>query len=115
MINVIIPNEEYSYVDEAGKVALITAGIGGATALVSSLAQKQKRPLSAVEQVCGKKPLIGKGKKQSWQNCASSLLPKDKPTPTQTNKKDNKMLYIIGGSILGLGIVAFTIYKLKNK
>jgi len=76
MINVIIPNEEYSYVDEAGKVALITAGIGGATALVSSLAQKQKRPLSAVEQVCGKKPLIGKGKKQSWQNCASSLLPK---------------------------------------
>ena len=115
MINVIIPNEEYSYVDQAGKVALITAGIGGVTALGSSLAQKQKRPLTAVEQVCGKKPLIGKGKKQAWQNCASSLLPKDKPTPIQTNKNDNKMLYIIGGSILGLVIIIFTIYKLINK
>jgi hypothetical protein len=114
MINVIIPNEEYSYIDDDTKKALIGGGIAGATALGVALASKQ-RTLSDVEKVCGKKPLIGKGKKQSWQNCASSLLPKDKPTPTQTNKKDNKMLYIIGGSILGLGIIAFTIYKLKNK
>jgi hypothetical protein len=114
MINVIIPNEGYSNIDDDTKKALIGGGIAGATALGVALASKQ-RTLSDVEKVCGKKPLIGKGKKQSWQNCASSLLPKDKPTLTQTNKKDNKMLYIIGGSILGLGIVAFTIYKLKNK
>lgn len=114
MVNVIIPSEEYSNLDDAGKVALATAGIGGAVAL----ATKPKRQLTAIEQVCGKQPKIGRKKKEAWQQCANNFnKPKEVPTPARedTNKKDNKMLYIIGGSILGLGIIAFTIYKLKNK
>ena len=116
MINVIIPNEEYSNIDDDTKKALIGGGVAGATALGVALASKQ-RPLSAVEQVCGKKPLIGKGKKQAWQECVNKTLPQPKSETTSQGgaKKDNKMLYIIGGSILGLGIIAFTIYKLKNK
>jgi hypothetical protein len=115
MINVIIPNEEYSNIDDDTKKALIGGGIATATTLGLALAQKQKQ-LSDVEKVCGKKPKLGKGKKQIWQDCANKVLPqKQSQLPIEPSKKDNKMLYIIGGSILGLSIVAFTIYKLKNK
>lgn len=117
MINIIIPNEEYSNIDDDTKKALIGGGVAGATALGVALASKQ-RPLSDVEKVCGKKPLIGKGKKQAWQDCSNKVIPQIQsqvPISKEPSKKDNKMLYIIGGSILGLGIVAFTIYKLKNK
>jgi hypothetical protein len=117
MIRVIIPNEEYSNIDDATKKALVGGAVAGATALGVALAQKQ-RQLSDVEKVCGKKPLIGKGKKQVWQDCANRVIPQKQsqvPISNEPSKKDNKMLYIIGGSIVGLGIVAFTIYKLKNK
>lgn len=116
MINVIIPNEEYSNVDDAGKKALLGTALAGAIAVAPSLLQRQ-RPLSDVEKVCGKKPKLGKGKKQAWQDCANKVLPKEKPSPAPSNeaqKKDNKMLYIVGGSILGLGLITLLIYKLKK-
>jgi hypothetical protein len=120
MINVIIPNEEYSYSEgneDTLKKTLIAGGLAGATALGVALASKQ-RQLTAVEQVCGKKPLVGKGKKQAWQECVNRTLPKQTPPPqppTNPQQNNNKMLLIVGGSILGLGLITLVIYKLKNK
>jgi hypothetical protein len=117
MINIIIPNEEYSNVDDETKKALITAGVGSAAAIGTALASRQKQ-LSAVEQSCGKRPKIGKRKKQAWQECVNRTLPQQRPitqTPQMPEaKKDNKMLYIVGGSILGLGLITLLIYKLKK-
>jgi hypothetical protein len=113
MINVIIPNEEYSNVEDAGKKALIGTAIAGAAAIAPSLLQRQ-RPLSQIEQVCGKKPKLGRRKKEAWQDCANRSLPQPKQPETQTPKKDNKMLYIVGGSILGLGLIGLLIYKFKK-
>ena len=116
MINVIIPNEDFSNVDDDTKKALISAGVGGAAVIGSALASKQ-RQLTAVEQACGKKPLVGKGKKQAWQECVNRTLPQQRPiaqTPQPTQQKDNKMLYIVGGSIVGLGLITLLIFKLKK-
>ena len=119
MINIIIPNEEYSYSEgneDSLKKTLIAGGLAGATALGVALASKQ-RQLTSVEQSCGKKPLIGKGKKQAWQECVNRTLPQQRPiaqTPQPTQQKDNKMLYIVGGSIVGLGLIALLIFKLKK-
>jgi hypothetical protein len=116
MINVIIPNEDFSNIDDDTKKALITAGVGGATALGVALASKQ-RQLTAVEQACGKKPLIGRRKKQAWQECVNKTLPQQRPitqAPQTNQQKDNKMLYIVGGSIIGLGLITLLIYKLKK-
>jgi hypothetical protein len=114
MINIIIPNEEYSNVDDDTKKALITAGVGGATALGTALVSKQ-RQLTAVEQACGKRPRIGRRKKQAWQECVNRTLPQQKPiTQAPQPTKDNKMLYIVGGSIIGLGLITLLIYKLKK-
>ena len=116
MINVYIPNEEYSNVDDDTKKDLIASGIGTATAIGVALASKQ-RQLTNVEQMCGKKPKLGKAKIQAWQNCANRTLPKQplpqSPLP-QPTKNDNKMLYIVGGSIVGLGIIALLVYKLRK-
>ena len=120
MINVIIPNEEYSNSegdDNSLKNKLIAGGLAGATALGVALASKQ-RQLTAVEQSCGKKPLIGRGKKQAWQECVNRTLPKQTiPQPPTTNpqQNNNRMLLIVGGSILGLGLITLVIYKLKNR
>jgi len=114
MINVIIPNEEYSNVDDAGKKALIGTALAGAVAIAPSLIQRQ-RPLSQLEQVCGKKPKLGRRKKEAWQECVNRSLPQPKqPEPQAPPKKDNKMLYIVGGSILGLGLIGLLIYKFKK-
>jgi hypothetical protein len=117
VIRVIIPNEEYSNIDADTKKALVGGAVAGATALGVALASKQ-RQLTAVEQVCGKKPLVGKGKKQAWQECVNRTLPKQTPPPqppTNPQQNNNKMLLIVGGSILGLGLITLVIYKLKNK
>lgn len=117
MINIYIPNEEYSNIDDDTKKALVTAGVGGATALGVALASKQ-RQLTAVEQVCGKKPLVGRGKKQAWQECVNRTLPKQTPPPSPPSsspqQNNNKMLLIVGGSIVGLGLIGLLIYKLKK-
>jgi hypothetical protein len=116
MINIIIPNEEYSNVDDETKKALITAGVGGAAAIGSALASRQKQ-LSAVEQSCGKRPRIGRRKKQAWQECVNRTLPQQRPItqiPQPTQQKDNKMLYIVGGSIVGLGLITLLIFKLRK-
>jgi hypothetical protein len=114
MINVIIPNEEYSNVDDAGKKALIGTALAGAVAIAPSLIQR-KRPLSQLEQVCGKKPKLGRRKKEAWQECVNRSLPQPKQPELQASpKKDNKMLYIVGGSILGLGLIGLLIYKFKK-
>jgi hypothetical protein len=116
MINIIIPNEEYSNVDDETKKALITAGVGGAAAIGSALASRQKQ-LSAVEQSCGKRPRIGRRKKQAWQECVNRTLPQQRPitqAPQPTQPKDNKMLYIVGGSIVGLGLITLLIFKLRK-
>jgi hypothetical protein len=117
MINVIIPNEDFSNVDDDTKKALISAGVGGAAVIGSALASKQ-RQLTAVEQSCGKRPRIGRRKKEAWQECANKTLPQQRPI-TQTPQpnqpiKDNKMLYIVGGSIIGLGLITLLIFKLKK-
>jgi hypothetical protein len=117
MINVIIPNEDFSNVDDDTKKALIAGGLAGATALGVALASKQ-RQLTAVEQSCGKRPRIGKRKKQAWQECVNRTLPQQRPiaqapqTPQST--KNNKILYIVGGSIIGLGLITLLIIKLKK-
>ena len=116
MINVIIPNEDFSNIDDDTKKALISAGVGGAAVIGSALASKQ-RQLTAVEQSCGKRPRIGRRKKEAWQECANRTLPQQRPitqTPQPTQQKDNKMLYIVGGSIIGLGLITLLIFKLKK-
>jgi hypothetical protein len=116
MINVIIPNEEYSNVDDAGKKALIGTALAGAVAIAPSLLQRQ-RPLSQLEQVCGKKPKLGRRKKEAWQDCVNRSLPKPQTQQPQSQtppKKDNKIFYIVGGSILGLGLIGLLIYKFKK-
>jgi hypothetical protein len=116
MIKIIIPNEEYSNVDDETKKALISAGVGGAAVIGSALASRQ-RQLSSAEQSCGKRPRIGKRKKQAWQECVNRTLPQQRPitqAPQPTQQKDNKMLYIVGGSIIGLGLITLLIFKLKK-
>lgn len=116
MINIYIPNEEYSNIDDDTKKELIASGIGTATAIGVALASKQ-RQLTDAEQKCGKKPKLGKAKIQAWQNCVNKSLQNQtiaQPKLPQPKQKDNKMLYIVGGSILGLGIIALLVYKLKK-
>ena len=110
----------YSNLDDAGKAAAVTAGVGAAATLGAALAQRQKRPLSEVEQKCGKKPLFGKKKKQAWQDCvnktneavkapASAINP---PPPSAGNK--NKTLIIASISVVVLAVVGVVIYKMRK-
>lgn len=115
-MNVYVINDEYSYIDDDTKKELINAGIGTATAIGTALASKQ-RQLSNVEQMCGKKPKLGRRKKEAWQECVNRTLPKQTFTPPPTNKpqsNNNKTLLIVGGSIVGLALITILILKLKK-
>ena len=116
---------EYSHLDDGGKAALATAGIGAVAALGGGLLSRQKT-LSEVEQKCGKRPLLKGKKRNEWQKCADKAnqpAPPPMPiTPSMSNSKNSKPMnknlklgLIIGGSLLGLTLVGLLIYKMKKK
>lgn len=120
--------ERYSGGDgNAGKAALLTTGIGGAVALGTALIGKNKQ-LTDVEQKCGKRPKIGRKKKEAWQKCADEQNTRapQKPTGTdttagtQTNtqtqqgmSKGMKIGLIVGGVVV-VGLVLVLVLK-RNK
>lgn len=99
--------------DAAAKAGLITAGIGAAATLGSSLASRQKRPLSDIEQRCGKKPVFGftqKGK--DWKKCAESGTLPAAPITTPTQSKSNTKWILIGlGALVLLGGTVYLIRR----
>jgi len=110
---------EYSHLDDGGKAALATAGIGAVAALGSGLLSRQKT-LSEVEQKCGKRPLLKGKKRNEWQKCADKanqpvqvVIPKD--NSKKPMNKNLKLGLIIGGSLLGLTLIGLLIYKMKKK
>jgi hypothetical protein len=128
-----LPTDPFSYADEAGKAAAITAGVGAAATLGAALASRQKAPLSEVENKCGKRPKIGKKKKAQWQECANkfsssesqnrminpALIPSLPSTPvtpvaTTTDTNKNKMLYV-GLGVVALAVVGYFVYKSRTK
>ena len=107
-----------SGMDDDTKKALIGTGIATAGAVAVGLAQKGKKPLSDVEQRCGKKPwfLAKKSKKRQWEQCASQTP--STPTPSgertqETPKKNNTniMIFAIGGLV----IIGAIIYANRKK
>lgn len=127
-----LPGDAFSYLDDAGKAAAVTAGLGAASTLGAALASRQKAPLSEVEMKCGKRPKVGKKKKQAWRECSNKfadsqsqsrmmnpdLLPPTTPvSPTTTTTTDagkNKMLYI-GLGVVAVALIGFFVYKSRTK
>lgn len=108
----------------SAKDAFLQSGQAVVGGLVTALATKPKRPLSEVEQRCGKKPKVGKKKKAEWQKCANSasapqmpVQPIPAPTADDTKKPMSKGLKIglIAGSVVLVAIIGFVIYKKSKK
>lgn len=126
-----LPTDAFSYADEAGKAAAITAGVGAAATLGAALASRQKAPLSEVENKCGKRPKIGKKKKAQWQECANKFsssesqnrmmnpdlmnpAPPVVTSPPPPSPKNNTMLYV-GLGVVALAVVGYFVYKSRTK
>lgn len=109
---------EKKYNLNPNQLAAITAGVGAIGGVGAALAQRQKRQLSEAEQKFGKRPILPGKKRQEWDKKvnnffntkSSDATPKDK----EKSKVSNKIILIIGGSVLGLAIIGFIVYKLKN-
>jgi len=120
---IIYQNQEYSNLDDAAKAGLLTAGVGGAVALGTALIGRQ-RTATDIEQVCGKKPKLGKKKKEAWQKCADSnsgggtkaqdTNATPPPPPPQGMSKGAKVGLAIGGLVV-VGLVIFLVARKKKK
>jgi hypothetical protein len=130
-----LPTDPFSYADDYsnndGKAAAITAGIGAAATLGAALAARQKAPLSEAENKCGKRPKIGKKRKQRWQDCADKFnqqsesgrmmnpalmnpAPPVVTLPPPPPPKKNTMLYV-GLGVVALAVVGYFVYKSRTK
>ena len=115
----------YSNLDDAAKTDLIKAGVGTAATIAGALVVKGKAPLSEIEMKCGKKPKLGKKKKQAWQDCVNkSAVPvapvatqpsvyQTPPPPAAENK--NKTLIYVGVIVVVFAIAGVVIWKMKSK
>lgn len=97
--------------------AAITA-LGGVGA---ALANRQNRPLSEVEQKCGKRPLLIGKKRNEWNDCAknfasTSTIPivNQLQNTTSTKKKIPTWAWVVGGVVV-TGLIGFLIYKSTKK
>ena len=98
-------------------IAMATAGVAAAAPIVSSIASRGRKPLSEIEQKCGKKPLVSIGKKgKQWQQCADtfnaekSTVVQQQQQQTSSNKT---MLYV--GVGLGVAVLVGLVIYLKRK
>ena len=112
-------NVIFSNVSGPSKEA-IAAGVTAATALGVAAVSKQK-PLSEVEQKCGKKPLFPGKRKKAWDNCAAGFAstasaPQQTPPPLPLVPKTKipVWVWIVGGVVLAGGI-GFAIYRSTKK
>jgi len=120
---IIYQNQEYSNLDDAAKAGLLTAGVGGAVALGTALIGRQ-RTATDIEQVCGKKPKVGKKKKEAWQKCADANSGGGTKAPiTSTDNNQQQPQGMSSGAKVGLaigglvvvGLVIFLIARKKKK
>jgi hypothetical protein len=117
---VIFSNAEGANPDAIKAAGDVLTGIG------TTLAARQ-RPLTEVEQRCGKKP-VGKKQRAIWQKCVDAngglaMQPttppvQEQPIPDANTKqpmsKGMKTGLIVGGVVL-LGVIGFLIYKSSKK
>jgi LPXTG-motif cell wall-anchored protein len=102
-------------------IAAATAGVAAAAPIVSSIASRGRRPLSEIEQKCGKKPLIKRGKKgKQWQQCAdtynaqqSTVVQQQQQQQQQQTSSNKTMLYV--GVGLGVAALVGLVIYLKRK
>lgn len=92
-----------------------------ATQLAGSIANRPRKPLTDIQQQCGKRPLFKGTKLNQYNACvAKANTPIVQSTNSQNSgvksmSKANKNGLIIGGSILGIIIIFVVIKKLNNK
>lgn len=117
-----LPDDENLSSDN--KTALLETGKQVVGGLVTALAQKQPRQLSEIEQKCGKRPKIGKKKKEQWQKCvdaenalklaSANRIPNSNDNTKKPMSKNLKIGLIVGGSVLALTIIGLVIYKTRK-
>lgn len=92
-----------------------------ATQLAGNIANRPRKPLTDIQQQCGKRPLIRGTKLNQYNACvAKANAPILQNKNAQNNgvgnmSKATKNGLIIGGSILGIIIIFVVVKKLNNK
>jgi len=92
--------------------SIVAAGIGAAGAVGTGLANRQKRPLSAIEMKCGKKPLLGFTKKgKAWKDCSSKTMNNAaQQEQLTTQPKKSKTILYVGIAVGVVALVGLVIY-----
>tara|TARA_R110000868_G_scaffold188012_1_gene430775 strand:+ start:1120 stop:1458 length:339 start_codon:yes stop_codon:yes gene_type:complete len=108
-MNVITDNPIiYSNVD----ANVVAAGLGAVGSLGAGLANRQRRPLSAIEMKCGKKPLLGFTKKgKAWKDCSSKEMNNvAQQEQLATQPKKSKTILYVGIAVGVVALVGLVIY-----
>lgn len=119
--NVLISGEDYLATDGdkiSKGIEMATAGVAAAAPIVSSIASRGRRPLSEIEQKCGKKPLLKGGKKgKQWQQCADTFNAQQSAVVQQQQQQvsSNKTMLYVGVGLGAVALIGLVIYlKRRN-
>lgn len=114
---------------DAQKQQVADTAMRGATAILGKLSSSQQSVYAqGLKATCGKKPLIGKKKRDAFFKCQAKFntdfvkkekMSPDTTTPRADNSKKTKEWYenpvVIVGAVAGLSLLAFLGYKVATK